>query len=189
MDIEESKMENNESFLEGNGIIILILFFLMFGGGFGGWGANNAYAQGALTRAELTDGLNFQNLNNDFRSMNAQMNNGFNDMERSIFRNQYENATGFCGVNRNIDSAKYDALINTNKLEQAIHRDGEATRALITQNTIQELRDEKQALNNELQSAQLALANAAQTQNILGNMGRFVPYQGCGNCLNGNYGW
>lgn len=184
-------MESNESFLEGNGIIILILFFLMFGGGFGGWGGNNAFMQGSLTRAELTDGLNFQNLNNDMRSMQSQMNYGFSEIDKGILVSQKEDAMGFCGVNRNIDSAKYDALLNTNRLEQAIHCDGEATRALITQNTIQQLRDEKQALNNELQSAQLALANGVQTQNILGNIGRFVPYQGCGTCNGsfGNYGW
>lgn len=185
-------MESNESFLEGNGIIILILFFLMFGGGFGGfggWGANNAFAQGALTRAELTDGLNFQNLNNDMRSMQSQMNYGFSEVDKGLLIGQKEDAMAFCGVNRNIDSAKYDALLNTNRIEQAIHCDGEATRALITQNTIQQLRDEKQALNNELQSAQLTLANAAQTQNILGNIGRFVPYAGCSNNCGCSYGW
>ena len=46
-------MTRKDGFLEGNGIIILILFFLMFGGGFGGFGFGNAAAQGALTRAEL----------------------------------------------------------------------------------------------------------------------------------------
>lgn len=183
-------MENNESFLEGNGIIILILFFLMCGGGFGGWGGGSGM-QGSFTRAELTDGLNFQNLNNDMRSMQAQNYEATNFLGQSILRNQYETANGLCCVNRNIDSAKYDALLNTNRLEQAIHCDGEATRALITQNTIQQLRDEKQALNNELQSAQLALANGVQTQNILGNLGRFIPYAGCGQCGNsyGGYGW
>lgn len=184
-------MENND-FLGGDSLIVLLLFLLMFGfGGFnGGWGGN-ASMQGSLTRAELTDGLNFQNLNNDMRSLQTQMFGYANDIEKGILIAQNDNATGFCGINRNIDAAKYDALLNTGRIEQAIHCDGEATRALITQNTIQQLRDEKQALNNELQSAQLALANGVQTQNILGNLGRFIPYAGCGQCGNtyGGYGW
>ena len=46
--------------------------------------------------------------------------------------------------------------------------------------TIQDLRDQKEAIQRDLQSAQLTLANANQTQNILGTLGRFVPYAGCG---------
>ena len=187
-------MENNESFMEGNGILVILFFLLAFGGGwggFGGWGGSNAAMQGSLTRAELTDGLNFQSLNNDMRAMQAQNYEATNCLSQAILRNQYEAANGFCGVNRNIDTAKYDALLNTNRIENAIHCDGEATRAMFTQNTIQQLRDEKQALSNELQSAQLALANGFQTQNILGKLGRFIPYAGCGQCGNtyGGYGW
>lgn len=184
-------MENNEGFLGGEGLIVLLLFLLMFGFGGNGWNGGGSAMQGSFTRAELTDGLNFQNLNNDLRAMQAQNYEATNCIGQSIMRSQYETAGGICGINRNIDSAKYDALLNTGRIEQAIHCDGEATRAMITQNTIQQLRDEKQALNNELQSAQLALANGVQTQNILGSLGRFIPYAGCGQCGNtyGGYGW
>ena len=69
-------MENN-SILDGNGIIILILFFLMMGGGFGGWGGNNAAVQGALTRADVTDAITLQNLENGIGNVNNGMNIGF----------------------------------------------------------------------------------------------------------------
>ena len=40
-----SLMRNNDGFLEGNGIIILMLFFLLFGFGGNGFGfGNNGYA-------------------------------------------------------------------------------------------------------------------------------------------------
>ena len=63
-------------------------------------------------------------------------------------------------------------------LKTVMHGEGEATRALITQNTIQDLRDKLADKDNELQSAQFTLANANQIQNILNTLGRYVPYQG-----------
>ena len=57
--------------------------------------------------------------------------------------NSYDNIFG--GINRNIDAARYDAGKNTYDITNAIHAEGEATRALINQNTIQELRDKLEA--------------------------------------------
>ena len=47
-----------DGFLDGNGIIILILFFLIFGFGGGAWGNNST-----LTQAELQSGLYNQTAN------------------------------------------------------------------------------------------------------------------------------
>lgn len=157
----------DDGFFGGDGMIILLLFILMMGGGFGGWGCGNR-GDGAFTRAEMADGFNMSNLQNDVKGNTATMN------------------CGFAEINRNIDATRYEAAQNTCAIKTAIHEDGEATRALITQNTIQDLRDRLQQKDNELQSAQLALANGVQTQNILGSMGRYVPYTGCGSQCNCN---
>lgn len=56
-------------------------------------------------------------------------------------------------------------------LKTAIHSEGEATRALITENRIQELQ-------YQLGQANTAVANAVQTQNILGQLGNYYPKTG-----------
>lgn len=159
-------MQKDDGFFGGDGMIILLLFILMLGGGFGGYGCNRD--GGAFTRAEMADGFNMSNLQNDVKANTGTLN------------------CGFAEVNRNIDQSRYEAAQNTCAIKTAIHEDGEATRALITANTIQDLRDKLQQKDNELQSAQLALANGVQTQNILNAQGRYVPYAGCGSCCNGN---
>ena len=44
---------NKDGFLEGNGIIILILFFLIFGFGGGAWGNNQQGTQGSRFNVDL----------------------------------------------------------------------------------------------------------------------------------------
>ena len=64
-----------------------------------------------------------------------------------------------CATNRNIDALANQMTMDTCAIKEAIFRDGEATRALINANTMQELRD-------KLNAAELALSNGAQTAAI-----------------------
>ena len=64
-----------------------------------------------------------------------------------------------CATNRNIDALANQVSMDTCAIKEAIFRDGEATRALINANTMQELRD-------KLNSAEMALSNNAQTSAI-----------------------
>ena len=64
-----------------------------------------------------------------------------------------------CATNRNIDALANQMTMDTCAIKEAIFRDGEATRALINANTMQELRD-------KLNSAEMALSNNAQTSAI-----------------------
>ena len=64
-----------------------------------------------------------------------------------------------CSTNRNIDALANQASMDTCAIKEAIFRDGEATRALINANTMQELRD-------KLNAAEMALSNSAQTNAI-----------------------
>ena len=64
-----------------------------------------------------------------------------------------------CSTNRNIDALANQASMDTCAIKEAIFRDGEATRALINANTMQELRD-------KLNAAEMALSNSAQTTAI-----------------------
>ena len=109
-----------DGFLEGNGIIILILFFLIFGFGGGGMWGNN----GALTRAELYDGFSFQNVQRGVEgikngicdstyALNTTMLTGFNTIGQEIANNRFAQQNCCCETNRNIDAVRYENARNT----------------------------------------------------------------------------
>ena len=131
-------MENG-SFLEGNGIIILILFFIMMmGGGFGAWGggANNAAVQGALTRADVNDAITFQNIGNGIGNLANTVNMGFAGVQNSLGNIAGEMATTCCDI------------------KATILADGQLTRQLIQDQTIQALRDKISDKDKEILVAQ-----------------------------------
>lgn len=214
-------MMNNGNANWNNNPFLWLIFLAMIGNGnFGGWGNNNGNAatQGAITRAELTDGLNNQTVLNDFRnveqgisqanasiaqnlssgfsgvqqqlcqgfsgvnsninqSTNAQinaLNAGVNNLQSAITQGGFNNQMGFCNVGNAIEGLKYAMAQNCCDLKTAMHAEGELTRGLMLQDTIQELRDklaEKSAL----------VAEANQTQTILNALGRYYPAGQIGN--------
>lgn len=172
----------------GTWIWVFFLFFLLAWGG-GGFGfGNNAATQGALTRAELYEGLNNQGLENGIRSIQnglcdgfyaqnttmlqgmngiqSQLCQGFNGVNNNITESRFATQQCCCETNRNIDAVRYENARNTCDIVNAIKADGDATRALMTQNTIQELRD-------NLQAAQLQLGNVSQTQTLINTLRPF----------------
>ena len=144
-------MENG-SFHEGNGIIILILFFIMMmGGGFGGWGnygANNAAVQGALTRADVNDAITFQNIGNGIGNLANSVNMGFAGVQNSLGNLAGEMATTCCDI------------------KATILADGQLTRQLIQDQTIEALRDKISDKDKEILVAQLAASQVAQTTQL-----------------------
>lgn len=116
-------LNKNEGFLEGNGIIILILFFLIFGFGNSGFGFGGGM-QGALTRAELYDGFNdntiirkldgiSNGLCDGFYAQNTTMLQGFNTLGSQIAENRFAQQNCCCETNRNIDAVRYENAKNT----------------------------------------------------------------------------
>ena len=114
--------------------------------------------------------------------------NGFNNIGMSILQNTNTIAKAISDASaaQQVANCQLSHAIQDNKFEitNAIHSDGEITRGMITQNTIQELREKLAAKDNELQSAQLTLANNVQTKSILDSLGKFVPYNSGCNCNN-----
>lgn len=170
----------------GNPFVYLVwiwAFNAFGGGGFGGF--NNAAANGALTRAELYDGFTMNNIERQiqglqtglcdgFYSMNTtnlqgfngisrDLCTGFNGINQNINQARFDNQQCCCETNRNIDALRFQSEKNTCDIVNAIHQEGETTRALINQNTMQELRD-------QLQAAQLQLGNVAQTQTLINEL-------------------
>lgn len=174
----------NDCLFGGSGLtlIVLMLFFLTIGGNgmFGGWGGNSAI-QGAMTRAELYEGLNSQNTFSEFRSIQNEVTNGFtrtndnlaagfNGIQRDIACGvngiQSSLCQGFAGINAGIADLGYKMQDCCCELKTVAHAEAEATRALIQQNTIQELRDRLQDEKNERLATGLVTANTIQTNNL-----------------------
>lgn len=171
---------NDDGMFGGNGMWVFFLFFLLAWGN-GGWGFGNRGEQPA-TSAEVQRGFDNQNVMNKlnglenglcdgFYAQNTTMLQGFNGIQRDlcqgfngvnngIAESRFAAQQCCCETNRNIDAVRYENARNTCDIVNAIKADGDATRALMTQNTIQELRD-------QLQAAQLQLGNLSQTRTII----------------------
>lgn len=181
-DIRAATDGDRDNDMMGGGIWwILILFLLLGGDGFG----NRNKGADCVTQADLCNSQNFNQLENGVRSiqngicdstfaLNNSINNGFHGVDNAICGLSHNMDRCCCETNRNIDALRYEGAKNTCDIVTAIHADGDATRALMTQNTIQQLRD-------ELQSAQLTLAQGQQTQTIV-NMLRPCPIPAYPSC-------
>ena len=169
---------------------IIILFLFMFGmNGFGGWGWDNR-GNDALTRAEMQQGFDTQEITrkldglsygmcDGFYAQNTTMLNGFAGVTSAVRDAQFAAQQCCCETNRNIDSVRYDAQKNTCDITTAIHAEGEATRALIQKNEMQNLRDRLQQM--ELREAMCGVVRypMSTTYTSGGN-----PFCGCNNGCN-----
>jgi hypothetical protein len=180
----------------GGILALIIIFVLLFGTGSGfGFGGNGAVAtqadiqRGFDTRTivskldGITNGIcdaSYANANliNNVRFDTMQ---GFNSVNQGIANLGYEQQNCCCTTNRNIDSLKYENAQNTCAIVNAIHADGEATRALMQANTVQELRDKLQERDN-------TISNFMQSQGLLTALGRYVTNPPCYQGYNG-YGY
>ena len=168
---------------------IIILFLFMFGMGGGGWGWGNR-GNDALTRAEMQQGFDTQEITrkldglsygmcDGFYAQNTTMLNGFAGVTSAVRDAQFAAQQCCCETNRNIDAVRYDAQKNACDITTAIHAEGEATRALIQKNEMQNLRDRLQQM--ELREAMCGVVRypMATTYTSGGN-----PFCGCNNGCN-----
>ena len=69
---------------------------------FGGFGGNGAGFQGALTRGELCQDMNFQDVKNGVSATSNAVNQGFANLNSTICHQQYDTAMLVNGVNNNL---------------------------------------------------------------------------------------
>ena len=178
-DIRAATRDDDDYNGQGSWFWIVVLFLFMFGFGRNGWG--NDYNNGALTRAEMTDGFNNQSILNKlnglenglcdgFYAQNTTMLQGFSGIGNQIMQNQFAMKECCCETNRNIDAVRYENSKNTCEITTAIHNEGEQTRALIQANTIQNLRDRLEAKSQELQTANFQLSQQAQNATLINEL-------------------
>lgn len=165
---------------------VFILFALMGGGGFG-WG--NRGMEGALTRSDLTNGFDAQDIKNGIRGVqnglcdgfyaqNTTMLQGFNGLGRDVLENRFALGAAIaenrfaaqqccCETNRNIDAVRYENAQNT----CAITSNATAnTQKILDKLCLMEsnAKDQRIAqLQFDLQAAQLQISNIRQTENIV----------------------
>jgi hypothetical protein len=150
-----------------NPFIYLVWLAVLGGGGLFGRGAGDAAVQGALTRSDLFEGFNTQDINAQLRGITNGLCDGFYATRQGISDLGYAMKDCCCGINRNIDAARYDAGKNTYDITNAIHAEGEATRALINANTVQELRDKLEARDRDILARDFQLSQLSQTSALI----------------------
>lgn len=132
---------NNGGWGDGNGWWVLIILFALFGGwGRGGYGNNNGggdngmsyipylmnttWGNGALTRADLCQDMNFQEVQNGIRSIASSLPTSFANLNSTICNQQYDTARLINGLENTIqggfNASNVVALQNQNALQTQI---------------------------------------------------------------------
>lgn len=168
-----------------NNPFIYLVWLAVLGNGsiFGNRGADAA-TQGAITRADLNDGFanaeiqsgirGLQNgLCDGFYTNNTTALQGFAGVNAGITELGYGMKDCCCQINRSIDALAAENYKNTCAITTAVHAEGEATRALIQQNMIQELRDRIEAQDRDLLTTNFQLSQQAQSANLLNTLRPF----------------
>ena len=154
--------------------LIWIWAFRMFGNNFG----NDAATQGALTRADLFEGFNNQGVNdklndittglcNSFATVNSNLCQGFNSVNSGLAENRFAQQQCCCELKKEISELAAENYRNTCEIATAIHSEGEATRALITENAIQALRDKLADKDRDILYANLQLSQKEQNETLI----------------------
>ena len=196
--------KNNEEGMWNNPFIYLVWLAVLGNGGLFGC-RGDAAVQGALTRSDLYEGFNTQEINGQLRgitngicdgfyAVNSGMKDGFYGIQGALAENRFASQQCCCETNRNIDAVRYEGAQNTCAITNAIHAEGEATRALINANVMQELRDKLEARDRDVMVRDFQLSQLSQTASLVGELRPIAkpayitcsPYTptsyGCGTC-------
>lgn len=191
-----------------NPFIYLVWLALLGGNGglFGRRDDSNAL-QGALTRSDMFEGFNNQDVNSQLRgitnglcdgfyAVNNGLKDGFYGIQSALAENRFAQQNCCCEIKGGIKDLSAEGYRNTCEITTAIHAEGEATRALINSNTMQELRDKLAERDRDLQTVQFQLSQQAQNATLIGTLRPFPqpayitcsPYQSvngtCGSSYN-----
>ena len=173
--------KNNENGMWDNPFIYLV-WLAVLGGGNGLFGnRGDAAVQGAITRSDLFEGFNNQDVNGQLRgiingladgfyAINSGLKDGFYGIQGALAENRFAAEKCCCETNRNIDAVRYEGAQNTCAITNAIHAEGEATRALINANTMQELRDKLEARDRDVMIRDFQLSQLAQTSSLVNEL-------------------
>ena len=178
-DILALTKDNDDANWMNNPFIYLVWLALLGNGGiFGGRGAE---VQSAITRSDLFEGFNSQDVNGQLRgitsgicdgfyAVNSGLKDGFYGIQGALAENRFAQQSCCCETNRNIDAVRYEGAQNTCAITNAIHAEGEATRALINANTMQDLRDKLEARDRDILARDFQLSQLAQSATLINEL-------------------
>jgi hypothetical protein len=173
--------KNNENGMWDNPFIYLV-WLAVLGGGNGLFGnRGDAAVQGAITRSDLFEGFNNQDVNGQLRgitngicdgfyAINSGLKDGFYGIQGALAENRFSADKCCCETNRNIDAVRYEGAQNTCAITNAIHAEGEATRALINANTMQDLRDRLEARDRDILARDFQLSQLSQNAYLVNEL-------------------
>lgn len=180
----------------GSWWIILFLIFAIFGwGGFGGYGGgfggNGAGLQGALTRADISDGFAINNLQSGITAIQQgicdatyaltnAVNGGFSDMQLQICNLSAQLQQCCCDIRTAIQEVNYNMSMQTNMLQNTmcnntrdiIENQNSNARAVLDklcQMEYNSLNDKYQAALSENQALKFQASQTAQNAYIAAN--------------------
>ena len=179
-DIAAVTGNNANGFMNGelwNNPFIYLVWLAVLGNG-GLFGNRNGYGdaavQGALTRSDLFEGFNNQDVNGQLRGITNGLCDGFyainNSLKDGFYGTQANVKDCCCTTNRNIDAVRFDMSKGFCDVAGAIHAEGEATRALINANIVQELRDKLEARDRDILARDFQLSQLAQNQYLVNEL-------------------
>lgn len=154
-----------------NPFIYLVWLALLGNGNF--FGRNGLTTDdGALTRAAIYEGNNDQDTSRNLAEIVNLIGQNRNDTNMqfagvlsAINENRFAQQQCCCDTKGLIKDLAAENYKNTCEITTAIHAEGEATRALINQNTMQDLRD--RLAEKDKDNLQLQFQTSQQAQNML----------------------
>ena len=186
-----TREDNDMNQMWNNPFIYLVWLAVLGGGGLFG-GNRTAELQNAVTRSDLFEGFNNQDVNGQLRGITngicdgfyvinsgmkdgfygtqAGMKDGFYGIQGALAENRFAAQNCCCETNRNIDAVRYEGAQNTCAITNAIHAEGEATRALINSNVMQELRDKLEARDRDVLVRDFQLSQLAQSATLMNEL-------------------
>lgn len=105
-----------------------------------------------------------------FNGIQRDLCTGFGAVNSGITELGYSMKDCCCNLGRSIDTVRYEAAQNTCAITNAIHAEGEATRALINANTMQDLRDKLEARDRDIMVRDFQLSQQAQNASLINEL-------------------
>ena len=156
------------SFFGSDWLGAFLIIAILFGGGLG-WGGNRGPAPDVATKEYVMDTVN-----------NSAVQGQLQQIALSSANNNFETAKLIMDQNAAMQQQNFANQINVlqgfNALQQQIAQMGFKMENCCCSIKTQMLQDKYEALQEQYRNAQNDLSNAAQSQYILGALGRFVAY-------------
>ena len=183
-DVAAVTRNDNDDMWGGNSwiwIIFLAFLFPMFGGMWGNRGGVETGVQDNFISDEF--------VKRDIFNTNQNVSNTACQTQRDVLENRYANQLGMqnlgtqvqvgnCATQKEVLQNRYDASLMSQNVQaqlaqcccdikESILADGNATRQMLQDNTIQALRDKLADRDRDIQSAYSQISQAAQTRTII----------------------